>query len=89
MADDVQASFAYAAHRYSSAVTDLLLVGGGADVAGVAQHLARRLGLKVRVLTPTDLAECPASLVGKCRSAALSPAVGLALYGCRGLEVAA
>jgi Tfp pilus assembly PilM family ATPase len=74
-------SFSYAARQYTEAtVTRLLLVGGGAAVPGLAECLARELGLETIAVAPKDLAECPPPLLEACSSPELTPAIGLAMF---------
>ncbi len=81
VAQDLQASFAYAVHQYpDAAVTRLLLVGGGAAVPGLAEYLAAAVRIDTRVASPALLAEVPTALAMTCASPALTAALGLAMY---------
>jgi Tfp pilus assembly PilM family ATPase len=74
-------SFSYVARQYTDAsVTRLLLMGAGAPIPGLAEHLAKELGLEARLVAPKDLAECPSALLETCSSAELTPALGLAQF---------
>jgi Tfp pilus assembly PilM family ATPase len=74
-------SFSYVARQYTdSSVTRLLLTGAGAPIPGLAEYLARELGVETRPIAPKDLAECPASLLDACSSPELTPALGLAMF---------
>lgn len=82
MVDDLQAPFSYAAHQYSEVgVKRLLLIGGGASISGLAEHLASSLQMEVSTVTPADVAECLPSLLAQSDNAALTLAVGLAKFG--------
>jgi Tfp pilus assembly PilM family ATPase len=60
LADEVRASFTYAAHRYPALpVKSLRLAGGGAAVRGLGGLLGERLRVGARTLTNSDLSiEC-------------------------------
>jgi len=78
---EMQPSFSYAAHQYGDAgVERLLLVGGGAMLPGIAEHLSSALGTEVQVAAPADVTECPPQLLAKCGSPALTLSVGLAQF---------
>jgi len=82
MVRELTLSFDYAAHMYpDSAVSRLLLVGGGAATAGLLQRLAQSLPVDVRRASPTELIECDAGLQATCSSPAFTLALGLALHG--------
>jgi Tfp pilus assembly PilM family ATPase len=73
-------SFSYATHQYpDTAVSKLLLVGGGAGMAGLAARLASTLGVEVTKVAPADVTECDSSLLGVCASPAMTLALGLAM----------
>jgi Tfp pilus assembly PilM family ATPase len=74
-------SFSYVARQYTDAsVTRLLLMGAGAPIPGLAEHLSKELGLETRLVAPKDLAECPSPLLETCSSPELTPALGLAQF---------
>ncbi len=77
-------SFAYAAREYpDTAITRLLIIGGGATVPGLAEHLSVLLGIDAATLTPADLSACPPGLLSICHSPALTTALGLAMFPAR------
>lgn len=87
LARELLLSFAYAGHQYpDAAVAELLLVGGGAGLAGLAPLLASTLGVEVRAVAPADVAECEPSLRGVCSSPALTLALGLAMRELEGVK---
>lgn len=74
-------SLGYIAGRYPApggAVEQLLLVGGGASLPGLAPSLTQRLNLEVKTVAPADLAQTSQDLLGSCSSPALVTALGLA-----------
>lgn len=79
---ELRASFSYAVHQYANtAVTRLLLVGGGAAIPGLAGYAAAALKIDVRPVAPAELVECPpggaAALAG---TPLLTGALGLAQF---------
>jgi Tfp pilus assembly PilM family ATPase len=77
----IRNSFSYADQEYPDRPIDrLLLTGEGADVPAVDEHLARANGVETRVLTPSEVAECPPGRPAGA-SPALCTALGLALHG--------
>ena len=77
---EIAIAFSYATQQYSvPAVSGLLLVGGGADMPGVADRLAAALRLPVAVATPATLIDTSAA-PRAARSASMTAALGLALY---------
>jgi len=80
--EDLRAPFVYAIRQYGGETSSrLILLGGGASIAGLARHLGERLAMPVRVVSPADLAECPRPLLGTCGRPSLTMAVGLAQFG--------
>jgi Tfp pilus assembly PilM family ATPase len=78
----VQASIAYAAHRYPSLnVAGVMLSGGGAQIAGVASYLSADWSVPVRVAAPTGQLDCLAIPGEESRRALLVNAIGLSLNG--------
>lgn len=74
-------SFSYVARQYTDAsVTRLLLMGTGASVPGLDDHLAKELGVETKVVSPADLTECPPALLETCSSPEMIPAFGLAQF---------
>lgn len=81
LARELSLSLGYIAGRYPTpggAVEQLLLVGGGATLPGLAPCLTQRLNLEARPVTPADLALVPPDLLAACSSPALVTALGLA-----------
>lgn len=79
VAAELEASFSYAGHRYPDvAVEQLLLVGGGAAVPGVAEQFSARLKIPARTVCPAQIASCPPDLLERCRTPLLTAALGLA-----------
>ena len=78
MAEEMRIPLSYVSNQYSDAVADqLLLVGGGAMLEGLAGQLAGAMDWPVRVVGMADLAECPAPLDHDCGST-MVVAAGLA-----------
>jgi Tfp pilus assembly PilM family ATPase len=78
---ELQVSLSYAQHQYpDTPLSRLLVVGGGACIRGVTEHLRRTLGIEALAVAPTDVATCPAHLSGPCSSPALTAALGLAQF---------
>ncbi len=81
LADEVRASFAYAAHRYAALhVKSLRLAGGGASVRGLGGLLGERLNVESRPLTDSDLAIVNDNPGQANQAALLALAVGLARH---------
>jgi type IV pilus assembly protein PilM len=79
---DITASVSYSSHQYPDApVSRLLLLGGGAMIAGAAEQLESLLGFECRVVTPLASGSITAapSVVREC-NAALTTAAGLAQF---------
>jgi Tfp pilus assembly PilM family ATPase len=75
MAGEVRVPLSYLASQYSdAAVRQVLLVGGGAGIPGLAEHLASRLDLRVRRVEPSDL--CGALVAAGASTAQAMPAAG-------------
>ncbi len=78
MAEEMRIPLSYVSNQYSDAVADqLLLVGGGARLEGLAEQLAAAMDWPVRVVATADLAECPVRMKGDCGST-MVVAAGLA-----------
>ncbi|MHC4293956.1 MAG: pilus assembly protein PilM [Planctomycetota bacterium] len=81
IANELQAPFSYTTTQYaSSGVGRILLVGGGANIPGLPEYLASLINTPAAVVAPGDLAECSASVMSKSNDAAITPAIGLALF---------
>jgi Tfp pilus assembly PilM family ATPase len=61
-------------------VEQLLVLGGGASTAELCEQLGGRLGIGVKVVSPSEVVEYPAGLGEICASPALIGAIGLAQY---------
>jgi Tfp pilus assembly PilM family ATPase len=78
---ELKVSLTYAQHQYhETAVSRLLLVGGGACIPGVAAHLSKTLGVESRTAAPADTAVPAPAVAGVCTSPALMLAMGLAQH---------
>ena len=70
-----------AARQYTDAsVTKLLLMGAGASVPGLREHMTKELSLETSPVAPRDLTECPPALLEACASPEMTPALGLAQF---------
>jgi Tfp pilus assembly PilM family ATPase len=79
---ELKVPLSYANRQFPGAgVQRLLLIGGGAGVPGLGPYLSERLGVEARVVSPSDLVESPAALLGKAGNPATTIAVGLAQFG--------
>ena len=79
--EELKVPFSYAAHQvHSQGVKRLLLLGGGAGIAGLAEVLASTLEVEVLRAAPRDLVKCDGALVASSENPALTVAVGLALF---------
>lgn len=79
--EELRIPLSYAAQQYpGSAVEQLLLVGGGSAIPGLDVVLGSALGVDTRMVSPADLAECPAPLLARCSTGALTGALGLAQF---------
>jgi len=78
---DIQISLTYASHQYPDSPPDrLLLVGSGARLAGLKDHLTKALNLDVHIASPASLVICPPSLT-RTSDPSFVTALGLALAG--------
>jgi Tfp pilus assembly PilM family ATPase len=76
---DLSLSVSYAVHQYPDApMAKLLLIGPGAEIPGVAQHLGRLLGIEARAVAPGHLVECAPGIPGS-SNPIFTTALGLAL----------
>lgn len=81
LAEEIGMSFAYVSHLYPQAeLGQLLLTGGGANVAGLGETLSNSLELQVHAVTPKSLLKGPA-FGQECEDPALVMAMGAALCG--------
>jgi Tfp pilus assembly PilM family ATPase len=80
--EELQVSFAFAAHRYPALpLRKLLLTGGGAALAGLADGAHARLSVDVAVPCAKDLVDVPPGLCACETTTGLATAIGLALHG--------
>lgn len=85
LAEEIGMSFAYVSHLYPQAeLGQLLLTGGGANIAGLSESLSNSLELETHAVTPKSLLQGP-TFGEECEDPALIMAMGAALCG----EVAA
>jgi len=82
IAESIASPLLYAGQQYpGSSVDSLLVVGPGAAIPGVVQHLASHVTCSVKAVAPADLVGCPGPLAEKSRDPSLVSAVGLAEFG--------
>lgn len=80
--EELRVSISYARHRYSDApMSQLVLVGGGAAIPGLDEHIAENIEIDTRPLAPSDLVDIRSGVDRSNRSPALTAALGLALHG--------
>jgi len=80
LAHELRLTFSYTEHQYPQApVKLLLLVGGGAGIPGIAEHLQAALGMEVRVARPTDVIECAPAVMERATPAIMA-AMGLSEF---------
>jgi len=80
----------YAESAAGAAVGELVLVGGGAHLKGLAEWIGERLGLRISVMPPLEgLAEVPGALGGAAAGMplALAPVLGAALGAGKGFNL--
>jgi Tfp pilus assembly PilM family ATPase len=71
-------SVSYTTRQYPDAmVSRLLLLGGGATIPGIAEHVQGIVGFECRVATPLAMASCDPAVAKEC-TAAMTTAAGLA-----------
>jgi Tfp pilus assembly PilM family ATPase len=81
MVEELRVAFSYATHLYRSvAVERVILVGGGALLPGLGDHLAGELGVECRVVTVRELADVAAANLDSRSAAACVTALGLAQF---------
>ncbi|MDH3583146.1 MAG: pilus assembly protein PilM [Phycisphaerae bacterium] len=79
--DELKLSFSYAQSQYGEEqLGQLVLVGGGAGIAGLPEHLSAKLEMEVVAMTPAERAQCPSNLLTACAKPSLTLATGLAMY---------
>jgi type IV pilus assembly protein PilM len=78
--DELRQSLNYAAHQYPDAARPLLLLcGGGARIAGLAEFIEGEMHLKVRTVEAADVLSAPPSL-GRTMTTTMLSAIGLARF---------
>lgn len=78
----IQGAFSYASHRYRDADgAKLLLVGGGAQVAGLHQRLDGEVNFEVARAAMGQLVDCPSNLIPDDHAMATTLALGLCQHG--------
>jgi type IV pilus assembly protein PilM len=81
MVGELAVSFSYASHQYpDAALNEVLLVGGGAAIPGLATHLSQATKTKMTLLSPAVRAEVPAGLANVCKLPLMTAAMGLAMH---------
>ncbi len=81
LAEELETPFAYAAHQYmQEGIQRLLLVGGGAGIPGLVDHLSGALHMDVRRAAPLDLMPSSTRALTQADHPALTVAVGLSLF---------
>jgi len=81
LAQELQVSCAYVAQQVEDAQIDQLLVlGGGAMLPGIAAHLSQTLTIPARVARCGDLAQVPEAFRAICDDGSLTAALGLAQW---------
>lgn len=79
--EELQVPFSYAAHQYAQkGIERMLLIGGGAQIPGLALHLSALLKMDVLRAAPSDLLAAGAASLGKVDNPAATVAAGLALF---------
>ena len=79
--EELEASFDYVNYQYArEGIKRLLLIGGGAKISGLPQHIQNVLGIEVISVTPTSLMESPSQILKKVDNPAMTVAVGLAMF---------
>lgn len=77
---ELKLTFSYTEHQYPKAPVKLvLLVGGGAKIPGIGNHLQAALSTEVRVANPVDVVACSTDFLDRA-TLPLMTAVGLAQF---------
>lgn len=83
MVEEMRMPVSYVSNQYPDAAMDrMLLIGGGAEIPGLAEYLDSRLEFEVRNVRLADLTGCSRKL-DEAHGPALTVAVGLGQYGQR------
>ena len=79
--EELQAPFTYVGRQCGGeGVKRVLLIGGGASVAGVAGHFEEHLGIEVVTAAPSDVLESAPHLLVKAANPSVTVALGLAKF---------
>ncbi len=79
--DELKAPFDYVSRQYrSEGIKRLLLIGGGAQISGLAKHFEAALGIEVMSVAPSDVVESSPQIMSKASNSAMMVAVGLAQF---------
>jgi Tfp pilus assembly PilM family ATPase len=80
VAQELRTTFGYLEYQYpQSPVKQMLLVGGGATIPGLAAHLQSTVGIEVRAVQPRDVVDCLPSVAERATPAMMT-AIGLAMF---------
>ena len=80
LADEVETALTYAAHRYPQLQPGgVILTGGGAAIAGIDKHIAKRMTVDVRVGRPADSLTFHPARAEQALAPVFMPALGLAM----------
>jgi type IV pilus assembly protein PilM len=79
--EELRAPFGYANHQYpGGGIARMLLIGGGASIAGLAPYLQEGLHIEVATATASDVLESAPHLLAKANHPAAIVALGLAKF---------
>ena len=79
--EELRVSLSYAAHQYAgSGVERLLLVGEGASIPGLGEHMSGQLSVGVRPVRLADIATCPDEGLADPNATNMTKAVWLARF---------
>lgn len=80
IADEVETALAYATHRYPQLQAGgVVLAGGGAGIAGIDKHIAKRITVDVHIGRPADQLTFHPSRAEQALAPVFMPALGLAM----------
>lgn len=79
--EELRAPFTYVNHQYpGGGIQRLLLIGGGASIAGLAPYLHESLRIEIATATASDVLESAPHLLAKANHPAATVALGLAKF---------
>ena len=82
--EELKAPFAYANHQYpGEGIKRLLLIGGGAAISGIAQHLQQTLAMETMPAPPCNIVRNSGQTVAGGGNPAATVALGLAQFAAR------